>query len=55
MANSDFYARKVALAPMVKAGRTPLRILTLDYGADIVYTEEIIDQKLLQAKREVNG
>lgn len=55
MANSSFYANKIALAPMVKAGRTPLRLLTLDYGVDLVYTEEIIDQKLLQAKRCVNG
>lgn len=52
---SNFYSNKIALAPMVKAGRTPLRLLALDYGADLVYTEEIVDQKLLQAKREVNG
>ena len=52
---SDFYANKIILAPMVKAGRTPLRLLALDYGADLVYTEEIVDLKLLQSKRVVNG
>ena len=52
---SDFYSNKILLAPMVKAGRTPLRCLSLDYGADLVYTEEIVDLKLLQSKRIVNG
>lgn len=52
---NNFYANKIALAPMVKAGRTSLRCLSLDYGADLVYTEEIIDVKLLQSKRIVNG
>ncbi|KAE9555449.1 hypothetical protein FO519_001304 [Halicephalobus sp. NKZ332] len=51
---SDFYSNKIILAPMVKAGRTPLRLLALDYGADLVYTEEIVDLKLLQSKRIVN-
>ena len=54
-AMSEFYANKIALAPMVKAGRTPLRCLCLEYGADLVYTEEIVDLKLLQSKRVVNG
>ncbi|KAI1701978.1 dihydrouridine synthase (Dus) domain-containing protein [Ditylenchus destructor] len=48
------YANKIALGPMVRAGRTPLRMLALEYGADLVYTEEIIDERLLQTKRVVN-
>lgn len=52
--NVDFFANKIILAPMVHAGRTPLRLLALEYGADLVYTEEIIDQKLLGSTRVYN-
>lgn len=31
------------------------RTLALEYGADLVYTEEIVDQKLLGSQRKVNG
>ncbi|KHJ74752.1 dihydrouridine synthase, partial [Oesophagostomum dentatum] len=31
------------------------RVLALEYGADLVYTEEIVDQKLLSSKRIVNS
>ncbi|CAD5210266.1 unnamed protein product [Bursaphelenchus xylophilus] len=50
----DFYKNKVILAPMVKAGRTPFRALCSEYGADLVYTEEIVDQKFLQCTRTRN-
>ncbi|CAJ0596296.1 unnamed protein product [Cylicocyclus nassatus] len=53
--DTSFYTNKICLAPMVRAGRTPLRVLALEYGADLVYTEEIIDQKLLSSKRTVNN
>lgn len=33
------YDGKVILAPMVRVGTLPMRLLALDYGADIVYTE----------------
>lgn len=49
------YADKLILAPMVRMGTLPLRLLSLHYGADIVYTEEIIDKKMLRTKRVVNG
>jgi tRNA-dihydrouridine synthase 2 len=56
MSSSDRYrGGKRILAPMVRAGQLPLRLLALDYGADLVYTEEIIDQKLLGCTRIVNG
>jgi tRNA-dihydrouridine synthase 2 len=43
----------VALAPMVRASTTPLRTLALKYGADFVYTEELMDRSLLNTFREV--
>ena len=33
------YANKVILAPMVRVCTLPMRLLALDYGADIVYCE----------------
>lgn len=49
------YADKIILAPMVRMGTLPLRLLALRYGADIVYSEEIVDKKMLRTKRVVNG
>lgn len=53
--NFDLFKGAKALAPMVRAGKTPLRTLALEYGADLAYTEEIIDEKLLRCKRFVNS
>lgn len=33
------YKGKVILAPMVRVGTLPMRLLALKYGADIVYAE----------------
>ncbi|KAK0424706.1 hypothetical protein QR680_008800 [Steinernema hermaphroditum] len=52
--DSSFYAGKTILAPMVRAGRTPLCMLALKNGADLVYTEEIVDQRLIASKRIEN-
>ena len=49
------YSGKMILAPMVKIGTLPMRLLALEYGADIVYTEEIIDFRLLRCDRIVNA
>lgn len=49
------YAGKTILAPMVRVGTLPMRLLALEFGADIVYTEELIDWKLLRSFRRVNG
>lgn len=46
---------KLVLAPMVRVGTLPMRLLALEYGADLVYTEELIDWKLLNSKRVENG
>lgn len=48
------YENKIILAPMVRIGRLPMRLLALRHGADIVYSEEIIDWKLLKTYRQEN-
>ncbi|KAJ8247257.1 hypothetical protein GJAV_G00244200 [Gymnothorax javanicus] len=48
------FRNKLALAPMVRVGTLPMRLLALDYGADIVYCEELIDIKMVQCTRVVN-
>lgn len=48
------YVNKLVLAPMVRVGTLPTRLLALRHGADIVYSEEIIDWKLLKTYRQVN-
>ncbi|KJH45024.1 dihydrouridine synthase [Dictyocaulus viviparus] len=55
VSDGSLFANKIIMAPMVRAGRTPLRLLALNYGADLCYTEEIIDQKLLSSTRIVNS
>ncbi|KAI0234720.1 tRNA-dihydrouridine(20) synthase [NAD(P)+]-like [Lamellibrachia satsuma] len=49
------YRNKLVLAPMVRVCTLPMRLLALDYGADIVYCEEIIDFKMLRSKRIENS
>ncbi len=44
----------VALAPMVRASTTPLRMLALRYGASFTYTEELVDRSLSQTIRVEN-
>ncbi|XP_028813492.1 tRNA-dihydrouridine(20) synthase [NAD(P)+]-like isoform X2 [Denticeps clupeoides] len=48
------FRNKLALAPMVRVGTLPMRLLALDYGADIVYCEELIDLKMVQCQRVEN-
>ncbi|CAM9377686.1 unnamed protein product [Scytosiphon promiscuus] len=48
------YRNKVILAPMVRAGTLPLRALALRYGADTVFTEEVIDRRVVNAVRTEN-
>ena len=44
----------VCLAPMVRAGSLALRSLALDYGCDLVWSEELIDFKLIETRRVEN-
>lgn len=42
------------LAPMVRVGTLPHRLLALSYGADLVYTPEIVDRRLSNCERVEN-
>ena len=48
------YANKVMLAPMVRIGLLPMRLTALDYGADLVFTDETIDMKMIGTERVEN-
>ena len=48
-------AGPASLAPMVRLGTLPLRLLALERGAALVYSEEIVDTKLAQAARTVHA
>ncbi|KAK9455165.1 hypothetical protein V1511DRAFT_521613 [Dipodascopsis uninucleata] len=48
------YAQKLVLAPMVRSGELPMRLLALNYGADLVWSPEIVDKKIIGCKRVVN-
>ncbi|OIT27724.1 trna-dihydrouridine(47) synthase [nad(p)(+)]-like protein, partial [Nicotiana attenuata] len=48
------YRNKLVLAPMVRVGTLPFRLLAAQYGADITYGEEIIDHKIIKCERRVN-
>ncbi|ORX88967.1 FMN-linked oxidoreductase [Basidiobolus meristosporus CBS 931.73] len=50
----DFYRNKVILAPMVRVGSLPLRMMALEYGADIVYTPEMVDKRVIGSTRVFN-
>ncbi|KAL3235691.1 tRNA-dihydrouridine(20) synthase (NAD(+)) RNJ42_02467 [Nakaseomyces bracarensis] len=54
IANMVNYSGKLVLAPMVRAGELPTRLLSLKYGADLVWSPEIVDKKILQTERVVN-
>ncbi|KAL4166826.1 hypothetical protein KRP22_014078 [Phytophthora ramorum] len=51
---SELYENKVCLSPMVRSGTLPLRLLSLRYGADLVYGEEIVDKRIISAVRMKN-
>lgn len=46
---------EAVLAPMVRLGTLPLRLLALERGAALVYSEEIIDAKLAGSTRTVDA
>eukprot|EP01129_Flabellula_baltica_P000715 TRINITY_DN1067_c0_g2_i1.p1 TRINITY_DN1067_c0_g2~~TRINITY_DN1067_c0_g2_i1.p1 ORF type:complete len:193 (-),score=49.93 TRINITY_DN1067_c0_g2_i1:567-1145(-) len=49
------YADKKILAPMVRVGTLPFRMLCLKYGADIVYGEELVTFAIKDAVRVENN
>ncbi|GAB0096346.1 tRNA-dihydrouridine(20) synthase [Sergentomyia squamirostris] len=48
------YENKIILAPMVRIGTLPSRLLALKYGVDIVYTEELVDFRIIKSIRMEN-
>lgn len=48
------YHGKLVLAPMVRVGELPVRLLSLKYGADLVWGPEIVDKKIIQCQRVYN-
>jgi tRNA-dihydrouridine synthase 2 len=45
------YRGKVVLAPMVRSGELPTRLLALKYGADLVWGPETIDRSMIGTTR----
>jgi tRNA-dihydrouridine synthase 2 len=48
------YRNKLVLAPMVRSGTLPVRLLSLYYGAGLVWTPEIVDKAIIGAERIVD-
>lgn len=53
-ATSQRFRDSIVLAPMVRSGTMPTRLLALNYGASLVWGPEIVDRAMLHAKRVVN-
>lgn len=53
-ANGVDYRGKVVLAPMVRSGELPSRLLALKYGADLVWGPETVDRSLIGTTRRIN-
>ncbi|KCV72574.1 hypothetical protein H696_00165 [Fonticula alba] len=51
---TSLYRGMNILAPMVRSGTLPMRILALQYGADRVYGEELVDHSMLRTVRVEN-
>ena len=49
------YRSKVMSAPMVRVSTLPFRLLCRHYGADVVYSEELIANKLQHCTRHANA
>ena len=51
---AEFYEGKNILAPMVRVCTLPTRLLAAEYGADIVYSEELIDRRYESTKASLH-
>ena len=49
------YKGALCLAPMVRAGNLPTRLLALKNKADLVWSPEIIDKKIITCERVINA
>jgi tRNA-dihydrouridine synthase 2 len=52
--NGVNYRGKVVLAPMVRSGELPSRLLALHYGADLVWGPETVDRSMIGTTRKIN-
>jgi tRNA-dihydrouridine synthase 2 len=52
--NGIDYRNKIVLAPMVRSGELPSRLLALNYGADLVWGPETVDKAMIGTTRRVN-
>ncbi|KAM0722323.1 hypothetical protein Q7P37_001764 [Cladosporium fusiforme] len=52
--NGVDYRGKIVLAPMVRSGECPSRIIALKYGADLVWGPETIDKAMIGTTRQFN-
>ena len=52
--NGVDYRNKVVLAPMVRSGELPSRLLALKYGADLVWGPETVDRSMIGTTRRFN-
>lgn len=52
--NGVNYRDKVVLAPMVRSGELPSRLLALKYGADLVWGPETIDMSMIGTTKRFN-
>ncbi|KAF9566940.1 tRNA-dihydrouridine synthase 2 [Agrocybe pediades] len=50
----DDFKNGVFLAPMVRSGALPTRLMALKHGATLVWGPEIVDKAILHSKREVD-
>jgi tRNA-dihydrouridine synthase 2 len=48
------YRGKVVLAPMVRSGELPCRLLALKYGADLVWGPETVDRSMIGCTMKTN-
>lgn len=48
------YRGKVVLAPMVRSGELPSRLLALKYGADLVWGPETVDRSMIGCTKKIN-
>ena len=53
--NGADYRGKVVLAPMVRSGELPSRLLALKYGADLVWGPETVDRSMIGTRRKYNS
>ena len=49
------FSKGLWLAPMVRIGTLPTRLISLEHGADLVWGPEIVDRAIIGTQRIVNG